>query len=85
MTPTDPVDRLLASADPGPPAGPDAREILTLTAWDGLTADQPWAVVKVSAAAVRKRLEQARRRLAKELATEGVAITPRLRVATAER
>lgn len=31
------------------------------------------------------RLERARRRLAKELAAEGVAITPRLRVATAER
>ena len=64
---------------------PDDCELLTLTAWDGLTAEQASAVVKVSAAAVRKRLERARQRLAKELAAEGVAITPRLRVATAER
>ncbi|HEY9408236.1 MAG TPA: sigma-70 family RNA polymerase sigma factor [Jiangellaceae bacterium] len=64
---------------------PDDCELLTLTAWDGLTAEQASAVVKVSAAAVRKRLERARRAAGEGAGRRGVAITPRVQVATAER
>ena len=43
------------------PAGD--RELLTLTAWDGLTAAQAAAVVGIEPAAARKRLQRARERL----------------------
>lgn len=43
--------------------GDDDREILTLTYWDGLTADQVAAVFGISPTAARKRLQRARERL----------------------
>ena len=43
--------------------GDDDREILTLTYWDGLTAEQVAAVFGISPAAARKRLQRARERL----------------------
>ncbi len=56
-------------------AEPD-REILFLTAWEGLSHGEVAAVLGLSESASRKRLERARRRLAKELnrsAPEGTA------------
>ncbi len=50
----------------------DDRELLTLTAWDGLTSAQAAAVVGASPGAVRKRLERARGRLRRELRSEGL-------------
>lgn len=47
------------------------REVLTLCYWDGLTGDQIGAVIGVSAASARKRLQRARDRLAVILATTG--------------
>ncbi|HPB72970.1 MAG TPA: sigma-70 family RNA polymerase sigma factor [Phycicoccus sp.] len=43
--------------------GATDREIVTLTYWDGLTAEQVGLVVGLRAAAVRKRLQRARQRL----------------------
>ncbi|MEU3455183.1 sigma-70 family RNA polymerase sigma factor [Micromonospora sp. NPDC006766] len=67
----------LADRPPGPdPSGetvairdalnrlPDPdRELITLTAWDGLTADEVAAVLEITPAAVRQRLVRARGRL----------------------
>ena len=39
------------------------RELITLTAWDGLSADEVAAVLGITPAAVRQRLLRARRRL----------------------
>jgi RNA polymerase sigma factor (sigma-70 family) len=47
------------------------REIVTLTYWDGLTADQVGRVVGLRGAAVRKRLQQARERMASTLTLPG--------------
>lgn len=49
--------------------GPEDREIVTLTYWDGLTSDQVADVMGMRSAAVRKRLERARARLARALDT----------------
>lgn len=48
--------------------GEDDREVVALTYWDGLTADQVAVVLGVRPATVRKRLERARRRVAVGLA-----------------
>ena len=45
----------------------DDREVLFLTVWEGLSHRQVAQVLGLSEAASRKRLERARRRLAKEL------------------
>lgn len=49
----------------------DDREILTLTYWEGLTADQVAAVFGISGPAARKRLQRARDRLAVRLKSRG--------------
>lgn len=46
---------------------PQDREVLTLTAWDGLSAEQIAAALGITAAAVRQRLARARQRLREEL------------------
>ncbi|GGN62454.1 DNA-directed RNA polymerase sigma-70 factor [Actinoplanes lobatus] len=47
--------------------GDDDRELLTLIGWEDLTATQAAAVLGITPAAVRKRLERARSRLREQL------------------
>jgi RNA polymerase sigma factor (sigma-70 family) len=47
------------------------REVVTLTYWDGLTSEQIGLVLEASPAAIRKRLERARTRIAVILSTAG--------------
>jgi RNA polymerase sigma-70 factor (ECF subfamily) len=47
---------------------PTDREVITLTYWDGLTAEQVATVLEIAPTAVRKRLERARARLGATLA-----------------
>jgi RNA polymerase sigma factor (sigma-70 family) len=47
--------------------GADDREVLTLTYWDGLSAEQVAVVLDITAAAARKRLQRARERLSSVL------------------
>ena len=49
----------------------DARELVTLVYWDGLTSEQAAAVVGISPSAARKRLERARRRVRREMEADG--------------
>jgi RNA polymerase sigma-70 factor (ECF subfamily) len=51
--------------------GEPDREVLLLTAWEGLSPTQAAAVLGVKAATVRVRLHRARRRLARALLREG--------------
>lgn len=51
----------------------DDREILTLAAWDDLTNDEIAVVLAITPGAVAVRLHRARSRLARELASLGVA------------
>lgn len=43
--------------------GPDDREVLTLTYWEGLTGEQVATVLGIRPASARKRLERARQRV----------------------
>ena len=51
----------------------DDRELLTLTYWDGLNAEEAARVLSISASTARKRLQRARERLRAELG-EGAAL-----------
>jgi RNA polymerase sigma-70 factor (ECF subfamily) len=53
---------------------PDDRELLSLTGWEGLSPTEIATVLGCSRGAVRVRLHRARRRLARELADEGVDV-----------
>jgi RNA polymerase sigma-70 factor, ECF subfamily len=53
--------------------GSDDRELLLLSAWEGLTPAQIATVLEISAVAARTRLHRARRRLRAELAAENAA------------
>lgn len=55
----------------------DDREVLTLTYWEGLTAEQVAVVLGARAATVRKRLERARRRAAAAIAAQRTRATGR--------
>lgn len=52
----------------------DDRELLSLTGWEGLSPTEIAKVLGCSRGAVRVRLHRARKRLAKELAEEGVDV-----------
>ncbi|MDX6556073.1 MAG: hypothetical protein QOD86_2268 [Miltoncostaeaceae bacterium] len=77
-------ERVVAATPPPDPAaldlrralgrlGRDDREILTLVAWEGLTAHEAAAVLGLAPAAARKRLQRARERLGRELGEEAPA------------
>ena len=51
--------------------GADDREVLTLTYWEGLTAEQVAVVLGISAPAARKRIQRARDRISARMAAEG--------------
>jgi RNA polymerase sigma factor (sigma-70 family) len=61
------------------------REILMLTAWEGLTPKEIAAVVGVRANIVRVRLHRARTRLRRDLTTPRPSIPPRAGFAAAKR
>jgi RNA polymerase sigma factor (sigma-70 family) len=61
------------------------REILMLTAWEGLTPKQIAAVVGTPVNTVRVRLHRARTRLKRDLTTPRRPIAPRARYAAAKR
>lgn len=53
---------------------PADREIVTLTYWEGLNAEQVGQVVGLSSGAVRKRLQRARERIATDLRAGGAGL-----------
>jgi RNA polymerase sigma-70 factor, ECF subfamily len=61
------------------------REILMLTAWEGLTPKQIAAVVGTPVNIVRVRLHRARTRLKRDLATPPPPVAPRAKYAAAKR
>jgi len=61
------------------------REIVLLTAWEGLTPKQIAAVVGTPANIVRVRLHRARTRLKRDISTPGRPVAPRAGYATARR
>lgn len=52
--------------------GPDDREVLALTSWEGLRPDEVADVLGCSRGAARLRLHRARKRLARELTAAGI-------------
>jgi RNA polymerase sigma-70 factor (ECF subfamily) len=54
--------------------GADDRELLTLIAWDGLSAAEVAVMLDLTGAAVRQRLTRARRRFADALKAEGTTL-----------
>lgn len=55
---------------------PADRELVTLSGWEGLSADEIGAVVGATPGAVRQRLVRARARLRDALAGEGIVAAP---------